>query len=65
MRKIKRLAKTRGISVQVVSKRGKGSHVTLHYGGRRTILQDLKRELPTGTLHAMLEQPELSERDFN
>lgn len=62
---IKRLAKSRGIAVQLVSKRGKGSHMTLYYGERRTILQDLKREIPTGTLHAMLEQLELSERDFN
>ena len=65
MRKIKRLARTRGISVQVVSKRGKGSHVTLHYGERRTIMQALKRELPTGTLHAMLEQLGISVTDFN
>ena len=56
VRKVKRLGQTRGVEVRFVAKRGKGSHGTLYYGSVRTIVQDLKREVPTGTLHAMLGQ---------
>ena len=56
VRKVKQLGRTRGLEVRFVAKRGKGSHGTLYYGTARTIVQDLKRELPPGTLHAMLKQ---------
>ncbi|MDP8989558.1 MAG: hypothetical protein M3N41_05685 [Acidobacteriota bacterium] len=45
-------------------KRGKGSHGTLYFGGSRTVVQDLKKELPLGTLHAMLRQLGLTLKDF-
>lgn len=56
VRKVRRLGHTRGVEVRFVAKRGKGSHGTLYYGSARTIVQDFKKELPTGTLHAMLGQ---------
>jgi mRNA interferase HicA len=56
LRRVKRLAHDNGVEVRLVPHRGKGSHATLYFGAGRTILQDLKRELPTGTLHAMLKQ---------
>lgn len=56
VRKVRRLGQARGVEVRFVAHRGKGSHGTLYYGSARTIVQDLKRELPTGTLHAMLRQ---------
>lgn len=57
LRRVKRLGQAKGVEVRLVAHRGKGSHATLCYGAAgRTILQDLKRELPTGTLHAMLKQ---------
>ncbi|OFV98563.1 MAG: hypothetical protein A3H28_04265 [Acidobacteria bacterium RIFCSPLOWO2_02_FULL_61_28] len=56
VRKVRRLRQARGVEVRFVAHRGKGSHGTLYYGSARTIVQDLKRELPTGTLHAMLRQ---------
>ncbi len=56
LRKIKHLGRRKGISVRLESKRGKGSHATLYYGDARTVIQDLKKELPKGTLHAMMEQ---------
>jgi len=65
VRRIKRLGRRRGISVRLLSKRGKGSHLTLYFGETRTVMQDLKKELPTGTFHAMLEQLGLSEADLN
>jgi mRNA interferase HicA len=36
--------------------RGKGSHGTLFYGARFTIVRNPKDELKTGILHAMLDQ---------
>ena len=56
VRKVKRLGQRRGVRVRFIAHRGKGSHGTLYYGSARTIVQDLKRELPVGTLHAMLGQ---------
>lgn len=53
-----------GQSVRFVGQRGKGSHGTLYYGSERTILQDLKKELPTGTVHTMLNQLGLKMSDL-
>ena len=64
MRKVKRLGQAKGVPVRLVPHRGKGSHGTLYYGSARTIVQDLKRELPTGTLHAMVKQLELTMEDL-
>jgi len=64
LRKVKRLGEGRGIAVRFEAKRGKGSHGTLYFGSSRTVLQDLKKELPLGTLHAMLRQLNLTLKDF-
>ena len=41
---------------EVRRERGKGSHITLYYADRHTILRNPKDELKTGTYHAMLKQ---------
>ena len=64
LRKVKRLGERRGIAVRFEAKRGKGSHGTLYFGGSRTVLQDLKKELPLGTLHAILRQLGLTLKDL-
>ena len=56
IRKVQNLAKTRGLAWRVDEKRGKGSHVTLYFGDRLTIVRNPKDELKTGTLHAMCKQ---------
>jgi mRNA interferase HicA len=43
---------------------GKGGHGTLYFGSRRTIVRNLKDELKTGTLHAMLKQLGLKRTDL-
>ncbi|MGP8243530.1 MAG: type II toxin-antitoxin system HicA family toxin [Bryobacteraceae bacterium] len=51
--------------LQTVSSHGKGSHGTLYVGANgRTTVQYLKREIPTGTLRAMIEQLKLEAKDF-
>ena len=56
IRKVKKLGRQRDVVVQFVTRRGKGSHGTLFYGARFTIVRNPKDELKTGTLHAMLAQ---------
>ena len=53
LRKIKELGRENGIKVELIESRGKGSHSTLLYGDRFTILRNLKDELKTGTYNAM------------
>lgn len=64
LRKLKALGDRRGIPVRLEAKRGKGSHAMLYFGSERTVLQDLKRELPDGTLRAMLRQLGLKPTDL-
>jgi mRNA interferase HicA len=56
IRKVLALAKARGLACRVDEKRGKGSHVTLYFGERLTVVRNPKDELKTGTLHAMCKQ---------
>jgi mRNA interferase HicA len=64
IKKVKQIGKARNIEVRVDKKRGKGSHVTLYFGERFTIVRNPKDELKTGTLLAMLQQLGLSRRDI-
>ena len=64
IRRVQKLAKHRGIICRVDATRGKGSHVTLYFGNRLTIVRDPKDELKTGTLHGMLKQLDLKLNDI-
>jgi mRNA interferase HicA len=64
MRRVRRLGRQRGVRVAFVPERGKGSHGTLYYGERLTIVRNPRDELKTGTLHAMLTQLGLSRDDL-
>jgi mRNA interferase HicA len=63
--KVKKLAKANGLEAYVDKKRGKGSHVTLYYGDKFTIVRNLKDELKTGTLKAMLKQLGIKEDEVS
>ena len=54
--KVFEIGHARGIPVRLDAKRGKGSHVTLYYGTRKTIVKDRRKEIPPGLLSAMLHQ---------
>ena len=56
IRKAKKRGRKNGVAVQFVAQRGKGSHGTLFYGTRFTIVRSPKDELKIGTLPAMLAQ---------
>jgi mRNA interferase HicA len=64
VKRVKKLAKTNGLEARVDQKRGKGSHVTLYYGDKFTIVRNLKDELKTGTLKAMLKQLGIKEDEI-
>jgi mRNA interferase HicA len=64
IRKVRRLGQKNGIPVQFLLRRGKGSHGTLLYGSRFTVVRNPKDELKKGTLHAMLDQLGLSLDDI-
>ncbi len=60
----KRIARHNGVEVTIDTARGKGSHIVLYYGSRRTTIQDLKRDIPPGTLNAMIRQIGLRKKDY-
>lgn len=64
VRRVRRVGRNRGISVELRPERGKGSHATLYFGARFTVVRNLKDELKSGTLHAMLRQLGLSLEDL-
>ena len=64
IRRLRNLGHRRGIRVIVVARRGKGSHETLFFGDRFTIIPDRKKELKKGTLSALLEQLGLTLKDI-
>jgi len=65
LRRIQELGREKGIPVSFVPHRGKGSHGTLYFGERRTILRNPKDELKKGTLHAMLKQLGIDWKEFS
>lgn len=64
IRRIEKLGKERGVAVRFERSRGKGSHGTLYYGSRFTVVIDRRKELKTGTLHGMLQQLGLAGSDL-
>ncbi|OGT42800.1 MAG: hypothetical protein A3F42_01700 [Gammaproteobacteria bacterium RIFCSPHIGHO2_12_FULL_37_34] len=64
VKKLKKLGRKRGLKVEIIQRRGKGSHSTLIFGTHFTIIRNLKDELKTGTYHAMLKQLGISEEEL-
>ncbi len=54
IRKIRKLGRKNNVPVELDAERGKGSHSTLTYGDRFTIVRNTKDELACGTLHAIV-----------
>ena len=56
--------KAKGIAVEYSPAQGKGSHGMLRFGGRRTTLKGLRKEIGAGLLLAMLKQLGLTKADI-
>jgi mRNA interferase HicA len=65
VRRVQKAGRKRGIAVEFVAERGKGSHATLYYGERRTTVKDRRKELSPGLLAAMLRQLGLTLEDLS
>lgn len=61
---IQRLGRERDIPVRLVTERGKGSHATLYFGMRFTIVKDRKKEIGPGLLQKMLSDLGLDKADI-
>ncbi|MCY3980657.1 MAG: type II toxin-antitoxin system HicA family toxin [Alphaproteobacteria bacterium] len=53
---MRRLARKNGIAVRFDRSRGKGSHGTLYFGDRHTVVKDRRKPLKTGTLRGICRQ---------
>ncbi len=62
--RVKKLARRNRIGVKFDRTRGKGSHGTLYYGDRHTVVKDRKKPLKTGTLHGMCKQLGIDPNDL-
>jgi mRNA interferase HicA len=63
-RKIKKLARSRGVGVSLDRTHGKGSHGRLYYGDRFATMKDRTKEIGPGLLSAMLAQLGLTKADL-
>lgn len=62
--RVVKLGARRGLPVRLDMKRGKGSHATLYYGARKTVVKDRRKELGAGLLSAMIRQLGLTRAEF-
>ena len=61
---MRKIGRERRIPVRIDTKRGKGSHITIYYGTRKTVVKDRRKELRPGLLSAMARQMGLTSDDF-
>lgn len=64
LRRVRRLGRKRRVPVKLVAHRGKGSHGTLYYGDRLTVLKDRRKELSRPLFRAMCKQLGLRPQDL-
>lgn len=64
IRRIEALGAARGVAVRFDKTRGKGSHGTLYYGDRFTVVKDRRKECGPGLIGKMLTDLGLSRRDL-
>lgn len=64
LKKIKKLAKRKNKHLELFRAHGKGSHSTLKFGDKKTIIKDLKKEIGPGLLSKMLKQLEIDKDEL-
>jgi mRNA interferase HicA len=64
IRRVRKIARARGVEVRFESRHGKGSHGRLYYGERFTTVKDRKKEIGPGLLRKMLTDLSLSPGDL-
>lgn len=64
IRHVEAIGRARGISVRFDASRGKGSHGTLYYGARFTVVKDRRKECGPGLIGKMLADLGLTRDDL-
>lgn len=64
LRKVRATARKGKVACRWAPERGSGSHGTLYFGGRFTVVKDLKKELGPGLLSDMLKQLGIRKEDL-
>jgi mRNA interferase HicA len=64
VRRVRRLARRRGLRVRLDPSAGKGDHATLYLDTRKTIIPDMRKDIPRGTFHNMCRQLSIEPRDL-
>jgi len=64
LRNVKAIARRNKIAYRWNPERGVGSHGTLYFGGRHTVVKDLKKELGPGLLADMCRQLGIRREDL-
>ena len=62
--KVLKIGREHSVPVRIDTKRGKGSHITIYHGARKTVVKDRRKELPSGLLSVMARQLGLASGDF-
>ena len=61
---LKKIGREKGLAVRLDRKRGKGSHFTLYFGVKRTIMKDRTKEISPGLLNNILANLGLKKEDI-
>lgn len=64
LRKLKGLAKRKGLAYRWNRERGAGSHGTAYLGDRLTVVKDLKKDIAPGLLADMCKQLGIHQEDL-
>lgn len=64
LRRLRKLARKRGLSLVVNASRGKGDHSRIILGEKVSYLPGMKGEIPNGTLRAICRQLGIKDRDL-
>lgn len=64
LKRLKKLAKEQKVMFSIYKQHGKGSHATVYFGSKKTILPYSRRELQTGTLNGILKQLGIDKEDL-
>ena len=62
--RVSKIGRERSVPVRIDTKRGKGSHIIIYYGPRKTVVKDRRKELPPGLVSAMARQLGLTNDDL-
>lgn len=59
--RLRKLGWAQGVKIELVTRKGKGSHARLYFGDRFTTLKDRRKEIGPGLLRKMLRDLDIDE----